>query len=125
MTKEQAKEFLPIITAFAEGKTIEVKDDGGEWTEVPCPVFRNVPERYRIKPNQNYRPFKNAKECWNEIEKHSHFGWVKFKGEEGDYVYCAGIEDRGIFYNCASWTFESMFDDFVFIDGSPFGIREE
>lgn len=125
MTKEEAKELLPIITAFAEGKSIEVKGSYGEWVEVTFPDFGNDPKNYRIKSAPKYRPFKNAEECWKEIEKHSHFGWVKFKGEEGDYVYCAGIEDRGIFYNCASWTFESMFDDFVFIDGSPFGIREE
>lgn len=51
------------------------------------------------------------------MEKHSHFGWIKFK--------CEGIEDRGIFYNSISWTFKNMFDDFTFIDGSPFGIKEE
>ena len=125
MTRNQAKEFLPIITAFAEGKTIEVEDDEGKWTEVLCPVFRNIPEKYRIKPNPNYRPFKNAEECWKETEKHSHFGWIKFKGEEESYIHCEGIEDSGIFYNSAKWTFESMFDDFAFIDGSPFGIKEE
>lgn len=124
MTKEQAKELLPIITAFAEGKTIEVKDDDGKWTEIPYPVFRNIPEKYRIKPEPECRPFKNAKECWNEMEKHSHFGWIKFKREEGS-IHCEGIENRGIFYNSTNWTFKSMFDDFTFIDGSPFGIKEQ
>ena len=34
MTKEEAKELLPIITAFSEGKTIEVKGNDNTWDEV-------------------------------------------------------------------------------------------
>lgn len=30
MTKEQAKEILPIFKAFAEGKTIQILNEG-EW----------------------------------------------------------------------------------------------
>lgn len=124
MTKEQAKQLLPIITAFAEGKTIEVKDHRSNWNEINDPNFDECPAFYRIKSAPKYRPFKNAKECWNEIGKHSHFGWIKFKGEEESYICCYGIEDNGIFYNSAKWTFESIFDDFTFIDGSPFGVKE-
>lgn len=125
MTKEEAKELLPIITAFVEGKTIEVRGNDDTWDEVRYPSFGNGPENYRIKSAPKYRPFKNTKECWNEIGKHSHFGWIKFKGEEESYIHCERIEDCGIFYNASSWTFENMLDDFTFIDGSPFGIKEE
>lgn len=31
MNREQAKELLPIIQAFAEGKTIQVKASDGLW----------------------------------------------------------------------------------------------
>ena len=34
MTREQAKELLPIIQAFAEGKTVQFLD-GGKWADVP------------------------------------------------------------------------------------------
>lgn len=124
MTKEQAKELLPIITAFSEGKPIEVKGAYGEWVEVISPDFVDDPEKYRIKSEPKYRPFESAKECWEEIEKHSHLGWIKFKGREESYILCEAIEDRGILYNSNTWTFEYMFDNFAFIDGSPFGRKE-
>lgn len=124
MTKEQAKELIPIITAFSKGEEVQMKDNKGRWDTLVNPDFTRGPENYRIKPASEYRPFKNAKECWNEMEKHSHFGWIKFKGGES-CIHCAAIENRGIFYNSANWIFKSMFDDFTFIDGSPFGIKEE
>lgn len=125
MTKEKAKELLPIITAFAEGRSIQLKDAYGNWYNSINPDFSKNPEDYRIEPTLRYRPFENTKECWNEIGKHSHFGWIKFKDEEESYIHCEGIEDKGIFYNSISWTFENMLNDFTFVDGSPFGIKEE
>lgn len=83
-----------------------------------------IQKKYRIKPDSKYCPFTSARECWNEMLKHQPFGWIKFKREEGS-IHCEGIENRGIFYNSTNWTFKSMFDDFTFIDGSPFGIKEQ
>lgn len=45
MTKEQAKELLPIITAFAEGKTIEVMNISGHWDEINIPNFDVDPKK--------------------------------------------------------------------------------
>lgn len=125
MTKEQAKEFLPIITAFAEGKSIEVKDDDGKWMEVFYPAFRNAPENYRIKPRSEYRPFKNAEECWKEMEKHSHFGWVKRKNEENTYRHFEAIKNNGMSLDSLNITFKEVLDYYVFVDDSPFGVKEE
>lgn len=51
MNREEAKELLPIIQAFAEGETIQVKmpSDNG-WREVSDPSFTSLPQFYRIKP---------------------------------------------------------------------------
>lgn len=126
MTREQAKQLLPIITAFAEGKTIEVKDHRSNWNEINDPNFDECPAFYRIKPAPKYRPFKNAKECWKEIEKHSHFGWVKLKDEEdSDYKHFEAINNNGIDLYSINVTFEEAFDYYIFVDGSPFGIKEE
>lgn len=125
MTRDRIKELLPVITAFAEGKTIEVKNKKNEWNEMDDPHFDADPKVYRIKPEPKYRPFESAKECWEEIEKHSHLGWIKFKGVEESYIHCEAIGDSGIFYNSDTWTFEYMFDNFAFIDGSPFGRKED
>lgn len=125
MTREEIKILLPVIKAYAEGKEIELKDFDGNWKDTFSLSFCRPPENYRIKSEVKCRPFKNAEECWQEMRNHSPFGWVSFKGEENSYIQCQGIEDRGILYNSDTWTFEYMLSDFTFIDGSPFGIKEE
>lgn len=52
MTREHVKELLPILTAYAEGKTIQYR--GGEdcafETLTGDPKFTETPSDYRIKP---------------------------------------------------------------------------
>lgn len=86
MTREEAKELLPIIQAFADGKTIEIYD--GEWNTIPFedPHFDCKPSCYRIKPEPKYRPFKTKEECWNEMLKHQPVGWLKSK-KNGRFSY--------------------------------------
>ena len=79
MTREEAKELLPIIQAFAEGKTIQSKQinasDKG-WRDIEeCNFLKGL--SYRIKPEPKHRPFHTQEECWNEMHKHPDFGWVK------------------------------------------------
>lgn len=50
MTREHAKQLLPIIQAFAEGEEIEYLNTEGKWTTADYPGFSSDPERYRIKP---------------------------------------------------------------------------
>ena len=76
MTREEGKEMLPIIQAFAEGKTIQVKERG-KWVDLDETDFSRSIDEYRIKPEQKYRPFKTREECWQEMQKHQPFGWVK------------------------------------------------
>ena len=40
MTKEQAKEILPIFKAFAEGKTIQILNEG-EWCDLYDTDFKS------------------------------------------------------------------------------------
>lgn len=65
MNRERAKELLPIIQAYAEGKPIEVRDASVEsdWYATARPGWDDSNE-YRIKPElltPKYRPF-NAEE---------------------------------------------------------------
>ncbi len=93
MNRNQAKEFYPILQAFAEGKIIETRrkptaDNNGvtkdgwfefnDWTEMKELEYWADMD-YRIKPKPKCRPFKNAEECWAEMQKHQPFGWVKDK----------------------------------------------
>lgn len=133
MTREEAKELLPIIQAFADGKTIENYD--GEWNTIPFkdPHFDCAPSCYRIKPEPKYRPFKTQEECWNEMMKHHPFGWLKSKmngrfscigevygSDEFETVYIALSTSESL-----SRSSDSMFEQYTFDDGTPFGIKEE
>ena len=131
MTREKAKELLPIMQAFAEGKTIQFLN-GGKWYDVYDTDFYQSPDVYRIKPEPNYRPFKTKEECWNEMMKHQPFGWVIGKIYANfhhiDFVYsCNPNNGYGVRLSNSTicTNFENMFKDFKFADGAPFGIKEE
>lgn len=125
MTRKEAKELLPIVQAFAEGKTIEVRVGNDNWVETD-EVYggRNNDYFYRVKPNSKYRPFKDAEECLSEMQKHPAFGWIK--NENGMYniirisnyyiVICLILDISRYDYGKAL--------GFTFMDGTPFGIKE-
>ena len=131
MNREQAKSLLPIIKAFSEGKTIQSKcitDDISLWWDDNNPTFEVDDFDYRIKPEPKYRPFKNAEECWNEMQKHQPFGWVKYKdgSTTNKFMFICDISDKeATFNNCIEFTYYSFLEDYVFADGTPFGVLEE
>lgn len=114
MNRQQAKDLLPIIQAFAEGKTIQVQEDI-DWCYLGNNADFNLsPQRYRIKTEPKYRPFKDAEECWQEMLKHQPFGWVKTdEGYEQVWHVNKGDDFNATFKTC------------TFADGTPFGIKEE
>lgn len=122
MDRKQAKEFLPIIQAFADGKEIESYQYGG-WGIATCPSFNGEPRYYRIKSEPKYRPFKDAEECWQEMQKHQPFGWVT---KEGDYNFIDEVSESGLSVSdIDKYNYEEAFDAYTFADGTPFGIKEE
>lgn len=132
MTREEAKKFLPIIQAFAEGKTIETYCYSNmTWMETNNPSFSLCFE-YRVKPEPKYRPFKNAIECMAVMDNHKPFGWVSQKNAEDDgggpiYLQICGVQDDAIFFydSREGEYYEDTLENYVFLDGTPFGIKEE
>ena len=132
MTQEEAKEYLPIMQAFAEGKTIQYLDDRGFWNDIKtCVSFDYNISCYRIKPESKYRPFKTQEECWNEMLKHQPFGWIKsIKKQEKvhigrvfevkDFALITLSINEGINNNSSYF-----FNEYTFADGTPFGIKRE
>lgn len=132
MTREEAKELLPIIKAYAEGKTIQMFDNVAiEWRDLNEPKFDGKLSRYRIKPEPKYRPFKTAEECWNEMLKHEPFGFLSDTDEHDYFNICRVFEEEGkpkITYASNPYSDFDMtktFDKYQFADGTPFGIKEE
>lgn len=133
MDRESIKSLLPIIQAYAEGKTIQAADrtDG-------CGAYEDIEEldlvalekgeefySYRIKPEPKYRPFKDIKELWNEMLKHVPFGWVKL--DTGSYRQITTVSNKQNEVYCGGccYDLELLFSDCTFSDGSVCGVKEE
>ena len=65
MNKENAKDCLPLISAMADGKTIQ-QHDGCGWLDQPNPDFNRPSLCYRIKPE--------PLTAWITIDKNGNFG---------------------------------------------------
>ena len=133
MTKEEAKKLLPVIKAFAEGKTIQYETRDG-WIDLDALYpHSDILSKYRIKPEQKYRPFKSQEECWEEMLKHQPFGWVKSKDKGyfhliGLVQWSSELEDVMITFATSenlARSSHSIYENYIFADGTPFGIKEE
>ncbi|MCF2590028.1 hypothetical protein JQM97_03520 [Prevotella hominis] len=134
MTREEAKQLLPIIQVFAEGEIIECRTKPGtisagipnKWTEIKEIGFWNGIE-YRIKLKPNYRPFANAEECWNEMQKHQPFGWLKGGKCFYNIVSVSNIDVSmaNVSGDIVTLDFIDVMEDKTFADGTPFGVKIE
>lgn len=123
MTREEAGQFWQIIKAYSEGKQIEIKESECVWSDIEYPNFDSYFGNYRVKKEPVCRPFGNADECWEEMTKHQPIGWIK---SSIDTLYnVLEIGKSGIVTKNIISGFSTAINDFVFVDGSPFGIKKE
>lgn len=125
MNRKEAAELLPIIKAFSEGKEIEglYKGTKSPWFKIKDMHF-NEGIIFRIKPEQKYRPFKDAEECWAEMQKHQPFGWLKstlFK----DLALVQRVTTLYVEINRDIIDYKDTLEKFTFADGTPFGVKVE
>lgn len=123
MKRKNAKELLPIIKAFSEGKQIQFFN-GDKWIDIEYPNFSEESCLYRIKPEPKYRPFKTKEECWNEMQKHQPFCWIITNKIE-NFEQITYVGPNLISLSDSNLNFSTAFDKYKFADGSPFGIKEE
>lgn len=136
MNRNQAKELLPFIQAFAEGRPIQyrMKDiKSAKWNDIDKNYHEFSPHsfQYRIKPELKYRPFANAEECWNEMLKHQPFGYVYFADDNLYHNIIMLAPEQGCHEayirigNCTVRGLEETFRIATFADGTPFGVKVE
>lgn len=132
MIRENVKKNIDIISAFAEGKNIQYKTDTGSWHDLteneglPMGTLGEEPNKFRIKPEPKYRPFANAKECWDEMQKHQPFGWVINISNGRAYNLQSVLLEDGVLYIRSSYVeLGRAFIDYTFADGTPFGVKVE
>ena len=117
------------MLAYADGKEIEYKNGAlKDWSITSVPTFNWGSNDYRIKPGPKYRPFKDAEECWQEMQKHQPFGWVK---DSQGYVVIQDIwndSTDGTLHIVIADTDNDepniLIKDYTFADGEPFGVKE-
>ena len=126
MTREEARKAAEVMLAYADGKEVECRDrHESQWREAKEPGFDWDYFEFRIKPEPKYRPFEDAEECWQEMQKHQPFGWVA-KGKKLYAIQTVECNTVFIDDDCENRSLGAYFNDgFTFADGTPFGAKEE
>ena len=124
MTREETRDAVKVMEAYANGKKIQYLDNNNKWIDAHNPVFDWYNCDYRIKPEPKYRPFQTQEECWKEMHKHSDFGWGL--NNIGEYVNLSRVRNDGIYFTKGDgFDFGKALKGLRFTDCVPFGIKEE
>jgi hypothetical protein len=130
MTREEAKQILPLLQAYAEGKEIQLCNNG-VWQDAKYQIpFDNItPDEIRVKPEPTYRAFESQEECWAEMQKHQPFGWLEDDRFGESHLLVCYISDNYI--RCyidkgtREYNYSIALTRLTFADGTPFGIKVE
>ena len=132
--KKDINKVMPILQAFAEGKTIQFAVNGDSWIDIDSnekglflDTLMATPQRYRIKPKFTYRPFKDTEECLEEMQKHQPFGWIKNCGSWYNIISTGVASVKIINTQGAIDTllFSTLLSQYKFVDGALLGVKEE
>ena len=132
--KNDIKRILPLLQEMEEGKTLQIKTRNG-WIDVDAdkdgvnvdyPLNDGI--TVRIKQEPKFRPFKDAEECWNEMQKHQPFGWIKPKDDDvvNKFMLIDALRNEGIAVRTnIRFNYHELLEYYTFADRTPFGIIEE
>lgn len=126
--REDAKELLPIVKALAEGKMIQDSIDGSKWFDADGInlEYEGQKIKHRIKPEPKYRPFNTQEECAKEMINHTPFGIITDRVRDFEIaIYPNGIYILGSLGDFYPRSFDRVLKEYKFVDGTPFGIKEE
>ena len=132
--KNDIKRILPLLQEMEEGKTLQIKTMNG-WIDVDADkdgvnidYLLNNGINIRIKQEPKFRPFKDAEECWNEMQKHKPFGWIKPKDDDvvNKFMLIDALRNEGIAVRTnIRFNYHELLEYYTFADRTPLGIVEE
>jgi len=122
MKPETAKELLPILEAYSEGKSIQCRRDFN-WIDLPDLSLSNLQDylrniiALRVKPESQYRPF-TFEDAPLFIGKS-----IVLKSKQR-YDTLISIHKGNETITCSQGfvTFRGLFEKWTFLDGSPCGV---
>ena len=126
MTRKKTKQLLPVIQAYAEGKTIQTKRLDGTWVDFEPQISKDIGINFengehRIKPEEVWiettaceekqtRPFKDCNELIEHYQK-------KYKSAAGCDIYFPSL------YKPAVWVREKDTErDSLIVEYAPYGV---
>lgn len=119
--------MISVMQAYADGKKIQIlglHNEGWiDWVLKDAPTWDWNHCDYRVKPEPHYRPYANADECFKDVQKHG----MLVRHIDGDYHLIVTIGDKYIWLGNASVGIDrdNLLKEFVFLDGTPCGVKEE
>lgn len=73
MNQFDAASFLPLIKAWSEGKTLQVKHGDNDWKSINFAAFTEPRHCYRIKPTEaTSKTMEYIEARYNEVCTHPH-----------------------------------------------------
>lgn len=121
MNREHWKAMLPIITAWTEGRVIQVTDsEKVTWWDLHAyesATMHFPPDQYRIKPEPKLRPWKPE-----EVPVGEKPLWIKSKDGK---IKSQIVEVQSITVWCGSSIihYDVLLEDWTLLDGSPCGVE--
>ena len=115
MTPQNAREYIPLIEALADGE-LEYYD-GYEWKCTKCPNFLCDPSLFRRKPKPTVVPWDRESCPVGAV--------VKYK-ETGNRFAILQANSGCVFLNqYSAVSFEGLLRNFTMDDGSPCGVVQK
>mgnify|MGYP007068354462 CR=1 FL=1 len=114
MNREEARIFLPVFQAFANGKQIQRKSKiTGRWEDSFSPGFTPGYE-YRVKPEKTLVPFTF------EDKKILEGKWIKHKNYQSCFKIIGVCPDKIMFFG-GEISYSTLLESCEFEDGTPCG----
>ena len=120
---EVCNEGKPFLLIYKEGEFNYAQD-----------MWFFVQNRFREKSSEeilsieitepSYRPFRDNKECWDEMQKHQPVGWLIEKVSQSQAIV-QSMWDNAIYIRDIPRTYKEAMRMYTFADGAPFGVAED
>lgn len=131
MNKEGTLKILEIMKAYSEDKVIQSRSNmrkDEKWVDCPFPSWNFDSYEYRIKPDDEYRPYANMEEFLTAQRVHGPY--IKALSEEFfmvDRVQHDRVGWRKIGTNGENWlTYEELLRNcYHWQDGTICGVKED
>ena len=119
MNKDNAKHYLPLVKALADGKKIEIKSSTG-WADMGGNIaFDDDPSNYRIKSEPQYASF-----TYETIKPHIG-NIVRNKCNEDMSLIVHANHRTVMLAGIGNIEYSQLLEEIIFLDESPCGTLVE